>query len=207
MKLKVCGNTNPENMQRLIELNPDYLGFIFYPGSKRFIGYDENIRRFVASVDEVKKTGVFVNTTLEKVKTCIAAYKLDLVQLHGTESPEYCKELSKSIPVIKAFGISPDFDFATTIAYENNCSYFLFDTACPEYGGSGITFDWSVLQRYRGVTPFFLSGGIGMVHLPVIQSMQHPSLMGVDVNSRFEITPGIKNINRLKTFIHALRNQ
>lgn len=206
MKLKICGNTNPDNIQAIMPLAPDYLGFIFHPGSPRYIGKNEDIRCFIASQSGVLKTGVFVNASLIDVRIQAKAYRLDLAQLHGSESPEYCRSVARTMPVIKAFGISDRFDFDLTHAYQNSCRYFLFDTDCAGYGGSGQSFDWSLLQRYKGNTPFFLSGGIGPEHVPVIKSIRHELLMGVDVNSRFESAPGIKNFHCLKTFSHALRN-
>jgi len=189
-----------------MDLAPDYLGYIFYPGSPRHIGNNENIRRFITTQSAVQKIGVFVNAPMIDVLLLAKDYRLDLVQLHGSESPAYCRTVSRTIPVIKAFGISGRFDFNLTAGYQDSCRYFLFDTACTGYGGSGRGFDWSLLQQYKGATPFFLSGGIGPEHAPVIQSIRHHLLIGIDVNSRFESAPGIKNIQHLKTFSHALRN-
>jgi phosphoribosylanthranilate isomerase len=206
MKLKVCGNANVENLSGLLELQPDYVGFIFHPPSVRYMGNDAAFIHYIATISNTQKVGVFVNADASEIAARTEACKLDMVQLHGDESPEFCLQIAATIPVIKAFGISEGFDFNSLQAYRDSCAYFLFDTATALHGGSGKTFDWTLLSRYRLDTPFFLSGGISAGHTAVLKSIPHPALAGIDVNSRFELSPGIKNIPDLKTFFHEIRN-
>lgn len=206
MKLKVCGNTNQENINEFMEIAPDYLGFIFYPNSKRYVGNDKSFVQYISSLTASQKVGVFVNAPFDIVGTLVKDYQLDMVQLHGNESVEYCRQIAQIIPVIKAFGVQSGFDFESIQYYTDSCKYFLFDTVTPDYGGSGKMFDWSLLDSYKSSTPFFLSGGIGMEHIPALKSFKHNSFVGIDVNSRFELSPGIKNINYLKKFVYELQN-
>lgn len=206
MKIKVCGNIDLNNLLEVLALSPDMLGFIFYKHSKRYIGGDTALMRVIASLKSIKKIGVFVNAEEDEIHATTDAYRLDAVQLHGNESPEFCKNISSNTPVIKAFGICNAFNFEIVDAYKDVSSYFLFDTATIQYGGSGETFDWSLLDQYNGNTPFLLSGGIDATHRAAIKSISHPAFAGIDVNSKFEISPGIKNTSNLKTFIHEIRN-
>lgn len=191
------------NIEALIACNPDLIGFIFYPPSSRFVGWD-----FV--VDEAinaTKVGVFVNESLEKVSYTASHAKLDFIQLHGEESVEYCEKLFlDNHKIIKAFSIDNDFDFNLTAPYSVFCEFFLFDTATISKGGSGLQFDWQILKKYLQSKKFFLSGGIGPEDAERILQLQHPALAGIDINSRFEKTPGIKDIEQIKSFIHAIRN-
>lgn len=201
MKLKICGLKDPENIKEVAALKPDYMGFIFYPQSKRFVGNDFDMPEINPSI---KKVGVFVNESKSTVLEKIGKHKLDYVQLHGNESAEFCAELSKSFTkIIKAFGIDENFDLLSLRGYENHCEYFLFDTKTPEFGGSGKSFDKSILNKYKLSKPYFLSGGIGMEE---IASIGHPvsKYFAIDVNSKFEIEPGIKDINKLKSLQHEL---
>ncbi|MDX2359991.1 MAG: phosphoribosylanthranilate isomerase [Crocinitomicaceae bacterium] len=198
MLVKVCGLKSPEQIQT-IETIADCIGFIYYQKSKRFVNYPPKS-------NQAKRVGVFVNETLEFVKAVINRDELDIVQLHGNESPTMAKKLRKHATVIKAFGMDDEFNFRQLFDYEGKVDYFLFDTKTPLHGGSGKQFRWEILNRYNLTTPFFLSGGIKPESLEEIKALEHPSLVGIDINSGFEIEPGNKDINAVKTFIHALRN-
>lgn len=198
-KLKICGMKVPANIADAVALQPDYLGFIFYPASKRFIGHlDPAVVSAIPAA--IKTTGVFVNEDLETVKAAITRYQLKAVQLHGTESPEYCKLLQEEILVIKAFGINADFDFTTLQPYEAVVDYFLFDTQTPEHGGSGKTFSWQLLENYTLQEPYFLSGGIGLESVAELKEIKDERLYAIDVNSRFELSAGLKDITQLIAF-------
>lgn len=192
------------NIRSIAALQPDYMGFIFYERSKRFTGKDFTIPEISPAI---KKVGVFVNEKKEKILETVRKYNLYAVQLHGEESPEFCQELGSSVRIIKAFGISKKFDFSILGKYEKSCSCFLFDTKTEDYGGSGNAFDWSLLNNYKGRIPFFLSGGIDLNHMKQIPNLksqtrlpdgQVSNLYAIDVNSKFEISPGIKDIEKIK---------
>jgi phosphoribosylanthranilate isomerase len=200
MLLKVCGLKYPENIKQVAQLKPDFMGFIFYPESKRFVG-DDFIMPAISP--EIKKVGVFVNAPVSYIIDKVDEYKLDLIQLHGDESPAYCEVLNHVIPVIKAFGVDEVFDFKILTPYEKVCSYFLFDTKTKEYGGSGKQFDWAYLEKYDSILPFFLSGGIGQEEIKKVQGSTF-KVLSVDVNSKFEIEPGLKDIEKLKKIKHEL---
>ena len=194
MLLKVCGLKYPENIIQVAALKPDYMGFIFYPKSKRFVG-DEFIMPAISP--EIKKVGVFVNASASYIIDKVDEYKLDLIQLHGDENPGLCEVLNHFIPVIKAFGVDEEFDFKQLDSYKECCSYFLFDTKTIEYGGSGKQFDWKILEKYDNSLPFFLSGGIGLEEVEKLK-IEKLKNYGVDVNSKFELQDGIKNIKELE---------
>lgn len=204
MKIKVCGMKNPDNIKDLSTLPIDFMGMIFYSKSPRYVEHlsldDLNILP-----QYVKRVGVFVNEKIDFVKDRIKDYQLDIIQLHGNESPDFCDELSKVISVIKVFSVSETKDINDTNLYEGLCDYFLFDTKTPEYGGSGLKFDWSILDTYEGKTPFFVSGGISMDDIEQIRQITHPSFYGIDLNSKFEIEPALKNIDSLQQFIRKIR--
>jgi len=188
---------DPDNIRALFNIAPDFIGFIFYEKSSRFV---KNIP-VLPFPDAVKKVGVFVNENLDKLLATAAAFPLDLIQLHGAESPDYCRELaSHSYPLIKAFSVDAQFDFSLTEPYQEYCDYFLFDTKGPLYGGNGQVFDWSLLQQYQGDTPFFLSGGLGPDSVSALGKFQHTALFGFDINSGFEQAPAMKNIQEIKEF-------
>ena len=204
-----------ENIQELAKLSPDYIGFIFYNKSKRFVvDFPE-----VAIPSSIKKVGVFVNESIEKIVGLVWEYKLDAVQLHGDESVEFCKELKSlvaersrsdesviliplnhQIQIIKAFSVDKEFDFNKTKEYESVCDLFIFDTKGKGYGGTGLKYDWSILEKYQGAIPFLLSGGIGPNDVKSIRAFKHKKCIGVDLNSGFEDAPGLKNIEKLKRF-------
>lgn len=205
-RLKICGMKYPENLQEVVALQPDYLGFIFYPKSKRYMAdtlSPEVVRALPASIHKV---GVFVNADTAYVLEQAKAYDLQQLQLHGDESPEQCAALQgRGYVVVKAFGVDQEFDFEQLKAYAPVVDYYLFDTKGPAYGGHGITFDWSVLQRYDKHKPFFLSGGIGLEEVEGLRELKDFPLYALDVNSRFEEEPGLKNTGKLQQLQQQLR--
>lgn len=206
-KIKICGMKFPENCLEIATLEPDFMGFIFYEKSPR---HSENdIPKLPKSI---KKVGVFVNETFEFIEAKVKQCQLDFVQLHGEETPELSAEIEKSfIKVIKAFSIDSKFNFNSLENYNNSCSYFLFDTKASLYGGNGFAFDWTILNNYLLDKPYFLSGGIGMgnkneLH-EFLSSAAAKNCLAIDLNSKFEITPGLKNKTLLETFINDLRHE
>jgi len=201
MKIKVCGMRDKENISGLLALKPDYIGFIFYDKSKRFVADFPQIE----IPSSIKKVGVFVNETIEEIIEKANKHTLDFVQLHGNETPEYCSALSeKNIKIIKAFSVDENFDFSATKPFEKCVSLFLFDTKGNNYGGNGIKFNWELLQNYTGKTPFLLSGGISKNDSEEIMKFKHPAFLGIDINSGFELEPGLKNIKEIKEFKNRL---
>jgi len=197
MKFKVCGMRDKENISGLLALKPDYIGFIFYAQSKRFVTDFPQIE----IPSSVKKVGVFVNETIEEIIEKANKHTLDFVQLHGDETPEYCSALAaKNIKIIKAFSVDENFDFSATKPFEKCVFLFLFDTKGNNYGGNGIKFNWELLQNYAGKTPFLLSGGISINDAAEIKKFKHPAFLGIDINSGFELEPGLKNIKEIKEF-------
>lgn len=198
MKIKVCGITTAEQANRVSKMS-DYIGFIFYAESLRCTPTSFPVSKGI-------KTGVFVNESLQEIIHISQMEKLDAVQLHGNETPEYCASL-RQLTVIKAFGIDEDFDFQSLENYSEHVDYFLFDTKTPGHGGSGKTFDWNILNKYNLNTPFFLSGGLNPNSIEQLKEFKHPMLYGIDLNSGFEVEPGLKNIELIKTFIDAYNNE
>jgi phosphoribosylanthranilate isomerase len=204
MKLKVCGLMNENNIKELIDLTIDYMGFIFYKKSPRFVAEDLSFD-FVRTIPkQIKKIGVFVNENSYSIFSHIAHYNLDMVQLHGDETPEICAEFKSQVKVVKAFQMKDGFDFKSLEPYIPFVDYFLFDTATVNYGGSGQTFNWQILNHYHYDIPFFLSGGIDEQHVNEINKLALPKLEAIDINSKFEMTPGLKNIPKIKKFISKL---
>lgn len=200
MIIKVCGMRETSNIQEVENLGVDWMGFIFYEKSKRFV----SVRPEYLPI-KVKRIGVFVDCTIENILTKMEEFQLDGIQLHGSESPEYCQELRRRInrPILinKAFGIRTIDDLKQIDAYEGLCNYYLFDTKTESKGGSGQSFDWSILTHYQGETPFLLSGGIGLENEEELKSFHHKQLAGVDLNSKFEISPALKDTNKLDLFL------
>jgi len=209
VKLKICGMKYHDNILAAAALQPDYMGFIFYPGSKRLM-----TEKIPELSEKIKKTGVFVNQPLREVIAKIKEFDLDAVQLHGEETVQYCealhlaleqlKEGGKKTEVIKAFAIDENFDAGTLEPYQQLCDFFLFDTKGKDRGGNGIAFDWELLREPSLKKPFFLSGGIGLESSGSLQlflaSGNGKNCYAIDVNSRFEIEPGMKDIEKLKMF-------
>ena len=206
MKLKVCGLNNRENILEVLECKPDYIGFIFYAKSPRFIG-DLEVD-FVKNISSIKKIGIFVNESETQILDCVSRYGLDYVQLHGDESPEFCGAINKMVPVIKAFQVDDAFSFEAVEPYKDVCQFFLFDSKSKNYGGSGKSFDHKKLEEYSMDKPVFLSGGLDLnitEDILYLKSM-HPNVMAIDINSRFETTPGIKNTNKIKVLTEKIRS-
>jgi phosphoribosylanthranilate isomerase len=208
MKLKICGMKL--NTSEVAQLQPDYLGFIFWKPSSRF---------FEGKIPElphtISKVGVFVDADIDYVIGMVSEHQLQGLQLHGHETPQYCtkiaaqlKKMNHKVDIIKVFSIKEKFDFDVLSPYENVCDYFLFDTKGKLPGGNGYTFNWSVLKDYPSTKPFFLSGGIGLNNLEkineFIKSPESKYCYAIDVNSRFEIEPGLKNIEELSEFKKVL---
>ncbi len=204
MKLKVCGLKYQSNIEELINLNIDYVGFIFYKKSSRYIGESISFDFIRKIPKHISKVGVFVNETAYNVLNFVAHYNLDVVQLHGDESEEICEELKPYITVIKAFRIHNDFDFTTLEKYLPHVDFFLFDTDTKTYGGSGQQFNWELLKQYTFDKPFFLSGGIDSSSIKQIQQFNHSQLHAIDINSKFELSPALKNIEKIKQFIQNI---
>lgn len=205
IKLKVCGMRDSENIRDLAEAGPDYLGFIFYEGSKRYMGDKDPALLIRPAGDNLKKVGVFVNQSLPYVESSAKKFSLDFLQLHGEESPEYCRELQeKGHQIIKVFSVDDDFDFGKVDPYKPYCSFFLFDTKSDQYGGTGKSFNWDILKKYDQEVPFFLSGGIDISHAGVIKKMKGLNLHAVDINSRFETAPGVKDVEKVKEFMQGI---
>ena len=206
MQFKVCGITNLEQATELQAMGVHYIGFIFYPASKRYV-LEKLSLADLASFKPVgvKKVGVFVNEPIEQLLHIVQEADLDLVQLHGDETPEYCAAVRQKVQTIKVFRVGaavPDF-----AAYEASVDYFLFDTDSALYGGTGQHFNWELIKGSTIPKPYFLSGGIGPNDIQGIQVMEKTkagkSLLALDINSQFEITPGVKNLEKIKIFINA----
>ncbi len=203
LKVKVCGMKSSEEIQELIDSSLiDYIGFIFYPKSLRYITE-------VPKLDgKFKRVGVFVNEELETIQAKINSYTLDVLQLHGNESVSEVKQLKEVIqkPIFKAFGIDERFDFKICTSYEPYVDAFLFDTKTEKYGGSGKQFDWSILQNYKGEKPFVLSGGLDEKALNELKNYSFRKMVGVDLNSKFELSPGQKDTKRIIQTIKQIKN-
>ncbi|MEN8248656.1 MAG: phosphoribosylanthranilate isomerase [Bacteroidota bacterium] len=200
MIVKVCGITNQEQYNQLIELGVDMIGLNFYPKSKRYI-----TSPILPNTTEASRVGIFVNPAIETLKNTVDQYQLDIIQLHGDESPEFCATASKIKPVIKAFGVDSQFSFDITTHYSQFAKYFLFDTKSVDYGGSGQKFNWSKLNEYDGSIPFLLSGGIRLEDIEEIMNIHHPMLSGIDVNSGFESSPGIKDMDLIEQMMKLIK--
>ncbi len=217
MKIKVCGMKFPENIQEVASLRPDYLGFIFWePSPRSFSGSLPELP------DEIGKVGVFVDAAISDILEKTRVHALDLIQLHGDESPEFCIALRKELEtlkeseqglkgptaVVKAFAVDQNFSFDTLRNYEAGVDYFLFDSKGPLPGGNGFAFDWSLLKGYTLNTPFFLSGGIGIEETENLRHFLRTPLAekchAIDVNSGFEVQPGLKDPNRLHSFLKKI---
>lgn len=188
-----------ENREAVEKLPVDWLGFIFYPQSKRFVGETPEPGIFNS---EKEKVGVFVNENAFEIMALAKNLGFEWIQLHGKENPATCQILkNQGLKIIKVFSVDENFDFELTKPYEGAAHYFLFDTKTAQHGGSGQKFDWKLLDKYTGHIPFLLSGGIGPDDAEEILKINHPKLTGIDVNSGFEDEPGVKNIEKLKNFI------
>jgi phosphoribosylanthranilate isomerase len=205
-KIKVCGMREIINAYAVSETGPDLMGFIFFNGSGRYVGIAPDPGLFQIPPG-ILKTGVFVDETTEKIIELAYRYGLQAVQLHGNETVDDCQRIKTAgYVVIKAFGVGSDFDFTKLVPYRFVCDYFLFDTVSTSHGGSGRKFNWQVLNGYSLDVPFFVSGGISAGDVDAIGELKHPMFFGVDINSRFESTPGIKDIEQVRKFIQEIKN-
>lgn len=189
-----------ENILALESLKPDMMGLIFYPKSPRFVQH---------SIPDilVPKVGVFVHSSFEEIKAKVKEYKLDYVQLHSEETPELAERVKAlGVGVIKAFGLDASFDFSTLEEFEGTVDYFLFDTKGDQYGGHGRSFDWSILKKYQGKTPYLIAGGIDLENIDQLLSLKLEGWEGIDVNSRFEVFPAMKDMQALERLFNKVRN-
>jgi phosphoribosylanthranilate isomerase len=206
IKVKVCGLTDPRNVKAITLTGVDFVGYIFYPHSKRFAGWNPDKSLFSVVPESIKKTGVFVDEEPGRVKEIAVTASLDFIQLHGKESAEYCRSLKREgLRIIKSFGVGEDFDPVITDNYSDVCDYYLFDTKSEGHGGTGHKFDWKVLENYSFMKPFFLSGGIGPEDFEIAALTRNEWFFAIDINSRFEISPGIKDVDCLVTFIDKFK--
>lgn len=207
MKIKVCGNTVLSQLEQLNEIGIDYAGLIFYEQSPRYVLKKLSGEKVKGLHLNIEKVGVFVNASEEEIMKQVVAFGLDIVQLHGDETASFCNRISDHIKVFKAFRIT---DFDTNIdwlvkEYDEVCDYYMFDKGSAGlYGGTGQKFDWNILEKYTINKPFFLSGGISVDDVEALKNFKHPFFYGVDVNSRFETSPGVKNIDLVKQFKQEL---
>ncbi|TSD66902.1 phosphoribosylanthranilate isomerase [Inquilinus sp. KBS0705] len=204
MKIKVCGLKYADNIADITALSPDYIGFICYDRSPRFIDdLDKGILQAIPT--GITKTAVFVNEAAETISELITRYGFDAIQLHGTESPDFCEQFKGKVVVIKAFGVDEAFAFEQLRPYLNKVDYFMFDTKTPVHGGSGKTFDWAILTKYKLNVPFFLSGGLSADNIEEVKSINHPMLYALDLNSKFETAPALKDIDKLTQAFNTIK--
>lgn len=209
MNIKVCGITQLKQLQQLEALNIDYAGLIFYKDSPRYMGDKISGKEIKEADFDIKKVGVFVNPSYSDLLDAIDEYGLDIVQLHGNETPEMCEDLSADVEVIKAFRIENGaVNIDELVApYDAVCDFYLFDTAGlkESFGGTGHQFDWSILKKAKIEKPFFLSGGIGPDDAQKVKAFKHPDFFAIDVNSKFETAPGVKDMAALLKFLQAFK--
>jgi len=207
MKIKVCGMRQQGNIEELVALKPNFIGFIFYEKSPRFVG-EELSEEYVKTIPKnIKKVGVFVNANPGYILDMVKKYDLQYAQLHGNEMPDICRSLrQKGVNIIKAFSIDEKFNFAMLNNYKSFCDLFLFDTKGIMPGGNGVPFDWKLLKKYDNEKPFFISGGIGLDNIEEIIALSKTlPVYGIDVNSVFETEPGVKDISKLKELFGLVR--
>lgn len=206
LKIKVCGMKYQANIRDLAALEPDFMGFIFYPPSKRFIGVEFEKQDIEHLNSVIKRTAVFVNAQFHEIVEFANLYGIKTLQLHGAESPELCEQLKqKGFSIIKAFGVDENFNFDVLVNYEDHIDFFLFDTKTSEYGGSGLSFNWDILQKYQIEKPFLLSGGLSLENLEEVLKIENKHFYGVDLNSKFEIEPGLKDIEKLEKAFELIK--
>ncbi len=197
----------PDNIRGVLAAEPDFIGYIFYPKSKRYVGENLTMEIFDLVPESTQKVAVFVNETVEQVQRICKQFTIAFAQLHGNESPEYCRQIKDAgIRVIKAFAVDQNFDFKSLNAYQAEVDYFLFDTKGKLPGGTGLKFDWSVLENYQLSVPFLLSGGIGPDDEVALNAFAHEQLVGLDINSGFELEPALKDEQKVKAFVEAIRS-
>ncbi len=202
--IKICGMRDKENIAQVSLLGPQYMGFICYEKSPRFVGNEFTIPEGLSS--SIKKVGVFVNESDKVITSKVKSIGFDFVQLHGDEEPRSCLELKGSgLKIIKAFSVDDDFDFSRTKPYKEAVEYFLFDTKGMYYGGNARSFNWSVLQKYDQEVPFFLSGGLSPENVIALGDVMEMNLHALDFNSGVELSPGVKNLEKVKVAINVAR--
>jgi phosphoribosylanthranilate isomerase len=207
LKIKVCGMKYPENIDAVCAARPDYLGFVFYPDSKRYVGDDPDENIFKNVSGSIRKVGVFVNEKPQQVLKICWKHSLQVAQLHGKESAEDCLEIRNSgLTVIKTFSVNDGFDFDQLKPYSEVVDFFLFDTKGRLPGGTGEKFNWQVLNQYKLSIPFFLGGGIKYTDYKNLKDLELSRLFAVDINSGFELNPGLKDSNKVADFINMLRS-
>jgi phosphoribosylanthranilate isomerase len=208
MQVKICGMREAANLGDIAELSPDYLGFIFYEKSPRYVGPSLDAELLRNLPPTVRKVGVFVDAPLPTLLATATQYSLDYVQLHGHEPPAYCREAhAQGLRIIKAFSVDEHFDFGTLAEYGAVCDFFLFDTKGKQPGGNGYAFDWRVLADYNGPAPFLLSGGLGPANANALLAFHHPYLAGYDFNSQLETAPGLKDVTATRELLLTLHQQ
>lgn len=208
MKIKICGLKYKENIMQLSSLKVDLFGFIFYDHSIRNAADELDSEVLINLPKKIKKVAVFVDSTLDTIERIQLQYKFDFIQLHGSESSEFCREVLKlKAKIIKVFLIDDSFDFSQLKVYQPYCSYFLFDTKGKNKGGNGIAFNWNLLEKYTLDTPFFLSGGIGLQNIQNALQLKHPQFKGVDVNSKVEKAPAKKSVEKIKELIKRIKER
>lgn len=206
MMIKLCGINTRNNFLDLDKLDLDMIGLNFYPASSRYVEDNTAMADLAGNVPtSIKKAGVFVHEELDEVEWRAASFSLDYLQLHGDEDLSYCTAAQQIGKVIKVFRIGKSFDFSIITPFESVASYFIFDTDTEEYGGSGTSFDWSLLQQYRGQTKFLIAGGISPNDVEKIKVFKHPAFAGIDINSQFEFAKGNKDMRQVYEFINALK--
>ncbi|MDR2040083.1 MAG: phosphoribosylanthranilate isomerase [Bacteroidales bacterium] len=205
MKVKVCGMREIRNITEIARLVPDFMGFIFYVGSPRFVEDLHPLALDSTLSPKTKRVGVFVNEPEEQIEETAVKYKLDCIQLHGIEPPDFCVKLRNRYKVIKAFGIENADDLSKTNNYEGTCDHYLFDTKTSGYGGSGLKFDHRFLSMYSGKTTYLLSGGLSVEDAVSLHQIIDERCIGVDINSRFETAPGVKNPELIRKFMETIK--
>ncbi|MBX2943057.1 MAG: phosphoribosylanthranilate isomerase [Cyclobacteriaceae bacterium] len=200
IKLKVCGMRDSSNIREVASVHPDFMGFIFYQKSPRYVGLNFKIPD---NLDvSIQRVGVFVNEKVKTIIELVTKHSLDFVQLHGDESLEECQELKRNgIKTMKVFSIDNAFDFEGVAHYQPYADYVLFDTLGKARGGNGVPFDWHLLKKYKGDVPFLLSGGIDPENISQVKKLNHDQLFAIDVNSGVESAPGVKDLSKLNRLI------
>jgi phosphoribosylanthranilate isomerase len=205
MLIKVCGMRQPDNIRALQSLPVHFMGLIFHEKSPRNV--TKKIPVPLLNKEMIPRIGVFVDKPIDFIAQKISDYRLAGVQLHGKETPQFCEKLRNKFPeiyVFKAFSVDKEFDFSVTKPYENIANFLIFDTKGENAGGNGVSFDWTLLKKYEGSVPFFLSGGIREADAAPILYLAFPYLVGVDINSRFETEPAFKDMEKINNFISAM---
>ncbi|MFT4093735.1 MAG: phosphoribosylanthranilate isomerase [Niabella sp.] len=204
-KIKVCGMTSLAQVAQLTAIGVDYAGFIFYEKSPRFVGNKINPADLKV-LTGLKKVGVFVNETEENILNAVDRYGLDMVQLHGDEPPQFYDRLKSKADVIKVLRVQGNENLNDLLAPHHHAHYFLFDTKAGAYGGTGKKFDWSVLESQHFTRPYFLSGGIGAGDTEQVKAFTAANtVFALDINSKFETAPGVKDIQMIQEFVKMIR--